>query len=143
MSNFGHFLPNLKKISHVPCLEVDDFKSCTCFPKFWAHMPNFGHFVLKITNFLILTKFRMYPILKVMISQGVHVSWKTWKSWKCPGIFLCPGICPGIYHFQSFVLEISWKFFATVHQFFCHYFCQSSQHREIFGTFFTILDPIW
>ena len=25
-------------------------------------------------------------------NQGVHASW---KSWKCPGIYFCPGICPG------------------------------------------------
>ena len=75
--------------------------------------------------------------------QGVHVCWKTWKSWKCPGIFFCPGICLGIYHFQSFVLEMSWNFFATVHHFFSYYFCQSSQHPEKSGKFFTILDPIW
>ena len=69
------------------------------------------------------------------VIQGVHASWKTWKSWKCLGI------CSGIYHFQSFVLEISWNFFTTVHHFFSHYFCQSFQHPEKFGKFFTILEP--
>ena len=32
-------------------------------------MPNFGHFVPESINFPILTKFRMYPILKVIISN--------------------------------------------------------------------------
>ena len=54
----------------------------------------------------------------------------------CPGKPGNPGnvleffFCPGIYHFQSFVLEMSWNFFATVHQFFSHYLCQRSQHPE-------------
>ena len=43
------------------------------------------------------------------------------------------GICPEIYHFQGFVLEMSWNFFATAHHFFSLYFCQSSQHPEKFG----------
>ena len=50
-------------------LEGDHFKSYTCFPKVWAQIPNFGHFGLKSINFLILTKFRMYPLLKVMVSN--------------------------------------------------------------------------
>ena len=82
---------------------------------------------------------------EVLIDTSVRVSTRPGKPGN-PGnvleFFFCPGICPGIYHFQSFVLEMSWKFFATVHLFFSHYICQSSQHREIFGKFFTILDPI-
>ena len=32
-------------------------------------MPNFGHFVPESINLLILTKFRMYPLFKVMVSN--------------------------------------------------------------------------
>ena len=76
------------------------------------------------------------PELQKYQYQGVHASLKTWKSWKCPGI------CPGIYHFQSFVLEMSWNFFATVHHFLV-IISMSSQHPEKFGIFFTIPNPIW
>ena len=32
---------------------------------------------------------------EIFLIQGVHASWESWKSWKCPGIYFCPGICPG------------------------------------------------
>ena len=35
----------------------------------WAHMPKFGYFGSISINFLILTKFCMYPISKVLISN--------------------------------------------------------------------------
>ena len=35
--------------------------------------------------------------------------------------FFCPGVSPGVYHFQSFVVEMLWTFFATVYHFFSHY----------------------
>ena len=38
-----------------------------------AQMPKSRHFGPKIINFLILTKFRMYPILKVLISNLTFV----------------------------------------------------------------------
>ena len=39
------------------------------FFKFWAQMPKFEHFWPKSINLLILTKFPMYPISKVLISN--------------------------------------------------------------------------
>ena len=36
-------------------------------------MPKFRHFGAKSTNFLILRKFRMYPILNVLISDLLFV----------------------------------------------------------------------
>ena len=36
-------------------------------------MPKFGHFGPKSVNFLILAKFRMYPISKVLISNLILV----------------------------------------------------------------------
>ena len=36
-------------------------------------MPKFGYFGLKTVNFLIFTKFRMYPILNVLILNLSYV----------------------------------------------------------------------
>ena len=51
------------------------------------------------------------------LKQGVHPSWKWW-TW--PGIFFCPGI----YYFQSFVLECLGFFLCSSPFFFhSHYSC--------------------
>ena len=44
-------------------------------------------------------------ITGVTLGQGGHPSWMSWKSWNCPGIFFCPGKCPGI-HKKG---PVSWK----------------------------------
>ena len=67
---------------------------------------------------MVLEILWLTPKFVLELCQGVHTSWKTWKSWKRPGIFFCPGICPGIYYFQNFVLEISWNFFVQFTNFF-------------------------
>ena len=59
----GYF-SNLSQILPVPYFEGADFKSDICISKFWDH----GYLGPKCINFQILTKFRMYPILKVLIS---------------------------------------------------------------------------
>ena len=46
-----------------------DFKCDICFPKCSAQVPNFGHFRPKSIVFLLLTKFYLYLISKVMISN--------------------------------------------------------------------------
>ena len=51
------------------CFEGADFKSDIVFRKFRTQMPKFGHFESKSINFLILVKFRMYPISNVLISD--------------------------------------------------------------------------
>ena len=45
------------------------FKSDICFPNFWAQIPKFGHFAPKRITFLVLTKFLMYLISKMLPSN--------------------------------------------------------------------------
>ena len=46
-----------------------DFKSDNFFRKFWAQTTKFEHFGPKSVNFLILTKFCLYAIPKVLVSN--------------------------------------------------------------------------
>ena len=68
-----YLLSILKEISCVPCFECVNFKFVICFWKFQAQIP-FNPFGPKCMNFLILMKFYMYPILKVLISNLTLVS---------------------------------------------------------------------
>ena len=54
---------------HVPYFEHIDFKCLICFWELWAQIPKFGHFRPKSMKFLILTKFCLYSISKVLISN--------------------------------------------------------------------------
>ena len=49
--------------------EDADFKSDNSFRKFRTYVPKFRHFGPKSINFLILMKFRIFPILNVLISN--------------------------------------------------------------------------
>ena len=70
---------------HVPYFECTDFKVLICFWKFLVQRPKFGHFEPKNINFLVLTKFCMYPISntklylypmsKVLISNLTFISY--------------------------------------------------------------------
>ena len=63
------------------------FRRCwSCFPKFWAQRPKFGHFGLKLINVLILTKFPLYPISQVLISNLTFV-FQNFEP-KCPNVGL-------------------------------------------------------
>ena len=62
-------LRNLNEISHAPYFEGADFKSDTYLRKFRAQIPKFENFGAKSINFLILTKFILYVISKVLISN--------------------------------------------------------------------------
>ena len=62
-------LSNLNEILHVLDFEGADFKSDICFRKFRAQIPNFEHFGTKSINFLVLTKFSLCTISKVLISN--------------------------------------------------------------------------
>ena len=62
-------LSNLSKILLVAYFECANFKSDIGFEKFWAQIPKYGLFEPKSINFLILTKFCLYPISKVQISR--------------------------------------------------------------------------
>ena len=64
-----HKLSNLGQILPVSYFESTDFKCDIGFWKFWAPIPKYGHFGSKNINFLILTKFCLYPISKVLISN--------------------------------------------------------------------------
>ena len=55
-----------------------DFKLDITFQKFWAKIPKIGHFGPESVNSLILTKCRMNPISKVLISI---TSLKTYQIW--------------------------------------------------------------
>ena len=63
------WLSHLNEILHVPYFECAYFKFVICLWKFRAQMPKFEHFGPKGINFLILTKFCVYPILNVMLSN--------------------------------------------------------------------------
>ena len=52
-----------------PILKDTDFKCNIDFQKFWVKIPKIGHFGPKSINFLILTKFCMYSISTVLISN--------------------------------------------------------------------------
>ena len=60
---------NLSKILLVPYFEGADFESDICFQTFLAETSKFEHFRPKSINFLILTKFCLYVISKVLISN--------------------------------------------------------------------------
>ena len=62
-------LSNLNKISPVSYFKCPDFRSNFGFWKLWAQIPKYGHFGPKSINCLILTKFHMYPISNVLISN--------------------------------------------------------------------------
>ena len=81
-SNFEPKCPNLgilgkevstfesfNKILPVPYFEGADFKSDICFQKFLAQIPKFKNFGPKAITFLILMKFCLYAISKVLISN--------------------------------------------------------------------------
>ena len=52
-----------------PILKDTDFNCNIDFQKFWVKIPKIGHFGPKSINFLILTKFCMYSISTVLISN--------------------------------------------------------------------------
>ena len=60
---------NLKEIMPAFDFEGSDIKSDICFQKLRAQIPKFEHFGPKRINFLILTKFSLYAISKVLISN--------------------------------------------------------------------------
>ena len=60
---------NLNKISHVPYFKGAESKFDIDFWKIWTEIPNFGHFSPESINFLILTKFCLYSILRVWVSN--------------------------------------------------------------------------
>ena len=59
------------KFSLHPYYEAADYKSDIRFQTFCAQTPKFRHFVSKNINFLILTKFCLYPVSKVLISKFI------------------------------------------------------------------------
>ena len=63
----------LNEILHVPYFKDTDFKCNIDFQKFWVKIPKIGHFGPKSINFLILTKFCMYSISTVLISNMLFV----------------------------------------------------------------------
>ena len=75
ISKLEHFGPkkyeisNLNEISHVSYFEGAYFKFDIRFWKCWAQMPKSGHLGPKSINVLILIKFCLYPILKILISN--------------------------------------------------------------------------
>ena len=56
-------------LSKFCLVEGVGFKSDICFPNFWAQIPKFGHFAPKRITFLVLTKFLMYLISKMLPSN--------------------------------------------------------------------------
>ena len=68
MPKFKCFGPNslniLSQTLHVPYFECP-----ICFWKFWTQILKFGYFRPKSMNFLILTKFPIYSISQVLISN--------------------------------------------------------------------------
>ena len=62
-------LYNLNEILPILYFEGADFKSDICFRKFHAQIPKFENFESKSITFLILTKFYLYNISKVLISN--------------------------------------------------------------------------
>ena len=80
-------LSNLfSKIFHALYFDCADFKSDIGIWKFWAQIPKYGHFGSKSINFLILAKFCLYPISKVLISNLTLVIEKFEP--KCPNMDL-------------------------------------------------------
>ena len=66
-------ISDLNEILHVPYFKDTDFKCNIDFQKFWVKIPKIGHFGPKSINFLILTKFCMYSISTVLISNRLFV----------------------------------------------------------------------
>ena len=62
----------------VPYFHGADFKLDIAFQKFWAKISKFGHFRPESINSLTLTKCRMNPISKVLISI---TNFKTYQIW--------------------------------------------------------------
>ena len=75
---------SFNEILHVPYFKWTDFKSEIGFQKVWVQIPKFWHFGSKIINFLILTKFCMYPIPKMLISNLTLV-FENFEH-KCPNL---------------------------------------------------------
>ena len=66
-------LSNLNEMWHLPYFKSANFKSGICFRKFRAKIPKSVHVGPKSIHFLILTKFYLYPISKVLISNLTFV----------------------------------------------------------------------
>ena len=68
-----YYFSDFNKISSVPNFEGADFKSDIWFPNFWAQISKFGYFAPKCIIFLVLTKFLMYLISKVLTSNLIFL----------------------------------------------------------------------
>ena len=73
MGQKGTTLQSFNEILSVPYFEGADFNSQIGFWKFRFQMSKFGHSGSKSINFLILMKFCMYPISKVLTSNPTFV----------------------------------------------------------------------
>ena len=65
----NYLLFNFSKISYVLYFECADFKSDICFRKFQVQILKFEYFGPKSINFQILTRFCLYAISKVLLSN--------------------------------------------------------------------------
>ena len=88
-----HFL-NVRsyKVIFLHVLFIKSLHRCKLFPLFFN----------LVVVIMIITTVATRPGSLRRLLQGGHPSW---KSWNCPGIFICPGKCPGI-HKKG---PVSWK----------------------------------
>ena len=118
-------LSNLNEILHVLDFEGADFKSDICFRKFRAQIPNFEHFGTKSINFLILTKFSLCTISKVLISNLTFALCSSYQSnTKVTRINSMPLFCNllGI-RFFVFIAKVS-KYYGLNFNFFESNYCK-------------------
>ena len=87
------------------------FSASFRFYKFWAEMPKFGYFGPKSINFLILTKFCLYPISKVLISNLAFA--------------FCGSYQPITHNMQTNSMSLFCKLFGK------HFFCFFAKSQNI------------